>query len=243
MNKLSAPKDITPKNLITQCCPEQNFSSSVSSSITKTNTTKAYVTESFLPASYFLLMLLALGNFPHIMQSVGVNAVSTTVLSMGLWAINSIIFCVVSFMYYSEGDAPLKSLFANLRIVSLSCYPTLFWWALYHHENNIQPFEWSVVFGISASLFLLFSGFVLKLTQKQLITSYLFLASALLTYSGIIQAATGNTFLSGFLLSSGVISLMAFALQTQTMFKLKCQHVEVLLMLSLIILWLGMSLI
>jgi hypothetical protein len=234
MNRIQSPQ---------HCCPVPE----------KQNQVNHLLPETFLPASYFLVMLLALAGFPEILVAGRETGSSQTLLAMGTWGTNSIVFCPVSFLYYSEGDKKLKSLFAYVRMLSLSSYPLLFWWAMYKSSAALQPFEWSVVFGLCASLFLIFMGFVLRVQQKQLLTSYLFIASVLLSYTGAVMLNIGQLTLASFLIAAGILSLVTFALQTQlesqtqirsqshSKHAIKCKAVETLLLLSLILQWLSLT--
>ena len=241
-NQLIPSQPEQPSDLCCAPVPHQfaKAEGAVALSNGKTQKNSQLLPTSFLPASYFLLMILAIAALPEFLIAGRITNDPQALLSIGLWAINSMVFCVVSFLYYSEGDSHLKARFATLRISSLSFYPMLFWWALYHHSAAVQVFEWSVVFGGSTSALLLFAGFALKLQQKQLLTMFLFISSALLCYAGSMVWETARAPLAGYLVVAGLISLGVFALQTQSQLRNKCQSVELLLILSLIVQWLGM---
>ena len=232
-----------------RCCPQSHLQQShlQQKSIPQKNLTQykpaelsRSVPNRFLSASYFIAMLTTLGFYPSLLHTARSSGDSTVLLSSGCLGFVALIFTVVSFLYYSEADTVLKKWFAGMRNLVLSISPVLFWWAFYlktQHSwgTTTHSFEWAVALGLCSSLLLLFMSFVVKLSQKQLLTSYLFLSAALSIYSAILINTAAWQSVSVLLLLSGLLSLFGFVLQTQSEFSKKCQNVEVFLLLSVML--------
>lgn len=221
-------------------CPQKKLSLSNNLIQEKLLVTDNLAPERFLSASYFIAMLVVLVFYPSLLLSARVSGESTVLFSSGCLGLAALIFSLVSFLYYSEADTTLKKWFAIVRNLVLSLSPLIFWWAFHLKTAHsisapVNSFEWAVAFGLCSSLLLLFMGFVLSFSQKQLLTCYLFLSAALSIYSGILTYATTLQSVAEALLISGLLSLLGFILQTQTQSSNKCQHVEVLLLLSVML--------
>lgn len=229
---------------MTQCCHQPDLARNIVAQKSQLQTTiqenAQSIPDRFLSTSYFIAMLVTLGYYPVLLRVSRLTEDTAVLFSNGCLGIALLIFTVVSFLYYSEADTKLKKGFAQFRILVFSLLPLLFWWAFHTSLSQVSApeaptMEWAVTFGLSSSLFLLFVAFVVKLKQKQLLTCYLFLSAALCIYSALVLDVTALQSITQLLALSGVTGLIAFALQTQSGFRKKCQHVELLVLLSVVL--------